>query len=99
MTFPPYPLCPCNGSISRCPLRLSASKSPTITSQDTPGKKESHHRPLDKYRVDSDNMIPIDGVSVDNPKPRKVMEASCKIACGNSKINPTISCGNMWGKK
>ena len=42
-------------------------------------------------------MTPMAGISGGSPKPRNVIAASCKIACGNSKMSPTRSCGNTAG--
>src|SRR5690625_4273433 len=88
-----YPLCPWNGSINSRMFRPSASKTPTIKSKVNPGKNANHHKPIDKYCIDSDKIIPIAGLSVDKPKPRNVIAASCKIACGNNNIKPIKSCG------
>ena len=64
--------------------------SDTITKLN-PGKNASHHLPLFKYFIDSDNIIPIAGSCGGNPNPRNVIDASCKIACGNTNTIPTKS--------
>src|SRR5699024_5608746 len=94
-----YPLCPWNGSINSRMFRPSASKIPTIKSKVNPGKNANHHKPMDKYCIDSDKIIPIAGLSEDKPNPKKVIAASCKIACGNNRTNPIINWGIKCGKK
>ena len=53
----------------------------------------SHHFPVIRYFILSDRIIPMAGSSGGRPNPRKVMDASCKMACGNIRTRPVRNRG------
>ena len=64
----------------------------------SPGKKAKCQEPPMRYFIDSDRIIPIDGLDRERPKPKNEMADSCKIAWGKSKIRPTSICGKIFGR-
>ena len=75
-------------------LDPARSNSSTVAMSARPGNTASHHMPADRYAIDSLRITPMAGCSGGRPKPRNVTAASCRMACGNSRINPTMNWGS-----
>ena len=85
--------------------RDGAAKEPITSNSNTqpirtrPGSRASHHAPAVRYPIDSARMTPMAGTSGERPNPRKVIEASCRMACGKDRTIPTMSCGTTAGSR